>query len=165
VGGITSRIVERIRPRLSGEGIDVVLGAAAPSLGSLTRIARRDTRIALHVDTPLMARLTAEADIAVGACGSSVWERCALGLPGVLVILADNQRPAALALAEMGAALWTDIADPGFEAALDRALMRLMTDSGLRKALAARSAELCDGLGAPRVAETFLQIIAARTAA
>lgn len=165
VGGITSRIVERIRPRLSGEGIDVVLGAAAPSLGSLTRIARRDTRIALHVDTPLMARLTAEADIAVGACGSSVWERCALGLPGVLVILADNQRPAALALAEMGAALLTDIADPGFEAALDRALMRLMTDSGLRKALAARSAELCDGLGAPRVAETFLQIIAARTAA
>ena len=161
--GITSRVVERVRQRLNEQGIDVVLGAQAPSLPGLTRIARRDTRLALHVDTPHMARIAAEADVAVGAAGSSVWERCTLGLPSLMVVLAENQRPAARALAEMGAALVADIDDPRFDETLDWSLTRLLTDARLRAELARRSAELCDGQGAPRVAEAFLQLIAART--
>jgi UDP-2,4-diacetamido-2,4,6-trideoxy-beta-L-altropyranose hydrolase len=164
VGGITGRVVERVRPRVSEVGIDVVLGGAAPSLPSLAKIARRDLRLALHVDTPHMARLTAEADIAVGACGSSTWERCALGLPSVMVVLADNQRPAAAAMAALGAALVVDAEAPDFDVVLDRALMRLLTDQGLRRQLTERSAGLCDGQGAPRVAEAFLQLIAVRAA-
>ena len=162
VGGVTGRVVERLRPRLTGEGIDVVMGAEAPSLPGITRLARRDTRLAIHIDTPHMARLTAEADVAIGACGSSAWERCTLGLPSVMVVLADNQRPAARALAELGGALVVDIEDPKFDDLLDRALMRLLTDAALRRDLAQKSAAVCDGLGAPRVAEAFLQLIASR---
>jgi UDP-2,4-diacetamido-2,4,6-trideoxy-beta-L-altropyranose hydrolase len=163
---ITGRLVERLRPKVNEVGIDVVLGAEAPSLASLAKIARRDTRIILHLDTPHMARLTAEADIAIGAAGSATWERCVLGLPSLMVVVADNQREAAAALAERGAALVVDAGNPGseggFEAAFDRALMRLLTDAGLRRDLAAASAELCDGLGAPRAAEVFAKLIAAR---
>jgi UDP-2,4-diacetamido-2,4,6-trideoxy-beta-L-altropyranose hydrolase len=162
VDGITGRLVERLRPKVNEVGIDVVLGAEAPSLPSLVKIARRDIRIVLHVDTPHMARLTAEADIAIGAAGSSTWERCALGLPTLMVVLAENQREAAAAVAERGAALVVDVASAGFEAAFDRALMRLTTDAALRLQLAQASAELCDGKGAPRVAEVFLKMIAAR---
>lgn len=162
VGGITSRIAELVRPRAGEAGLDIVLGAAAPSLPGLTKIARRDSRLMLHVDTPHMARLTAEADIGVGAPGSSTWERCVLGLPSILVVLADNQRPAARAMAERDAAIVVDVADPDFDAAFDRALSRLLRDANLRRDLAARSAEVCDGLGAGRTAETFLKLIAAR---
>jgi UDP-2,4-diacetamido-2,4,6-trideoxy-beta-L-altropyranose hydrolase len=163
VDGITGRVVERLRPKVSEVGIDVVLGAEAPSLASLSKIARRDTRIVLHVDSPHMARLTAEADIAIGAAGSSTWERCTLGLPTLMIVLAENQRAAAQTLAERDAALTLDAGDPAFDAGFDRALRRLTTDTGLRRQLAAASAELCDGLGAPRVAETFLKLIAARS--
>ena len=162
VGGVTARLVERVRPRLNDTGIDVVLGAAAPSLPGLTKVARRDPRMMLHVDTPHMARLTAEADIGIGAPGSSTWERCVLGLPSVLVVLAENQRPAARAMAERGAALVVDIADPGFDTEFDRALLKLLRDAGARRDLAARSSEICDGLGAGRTAEIFLRLIAAR---
>ena len=164
VGGITGRVVERLRPRIGEIGLDVVLGVDAPSLAGLAKVAKRDPRLAIHVDTPHMARLTAEADIAIGAAGSSVWERCTLGLPSAIVVLAENQRPAALTLAELGAALVLDAAQPDFDAGLDRALMRLITDAGLRRELAANSAGICDGLGAPRVAEAFLKLIAARRA-
>jgi UDP-2,4-diacetamido-2,4,6-trideoxy-beta-L-altropyranose hydrolase len=160
--GITGRLVERLRPKVSDVGIDIVLGAEAPSLASLTKIARRDTRIALHVDTPQMAQLTAEADFAIGAAGSSTWERCTLGLPTLMVVLAENQRAAARTLAERDAALVVDAAAPDFEALFDRALMRITTDANLRRQLAAASAELCDGQGGPRVAEVFLKLIAAR---
>ena len=162
VHGITGRVVERLRPRIGEAGLDVVLGSDAPSLASLTKIARRDTRIALHVDSPHMARLTAEADIGVGAAGSSTWERCTLGLPTLMVVLAENQRAAAEALAERDAALVVDAGAANFEPAFDVALMRITTDARLRKRLSEASAELCDGLGAGRVAEIFLKLVAAR---
>jgi UDP-2,4-diacetamido-2,4,6-trideoxy-beta-L-altropyranose hydrolase len=163
VDGITGRVVERLRPKVSEVGIDIVLGAEAPSLASLVKIAKRDTRIALHVDSPHMARLTAEADIGIGAAGSSTWERCTLGLPTLMVVLADNQRAAAQALAEREAALTVDAEAGDFDAAFDRALRRLTTDEDLRRGLATASAELCDGQGAPRVAEAFLKMIGARS--
>jgi len=162
VDGVTARIVDRLRPRIGEAGLDVVLGAEAPSLAGLAKIARRDTRIALHVDSPHMARLTAEADIAVGAAGSSTWERCTLGLPTLMLVLAENQRASAQALAEREAALVVDVDAADFEKTFDRALMRLMTDADLRRQLATHSAELCDGQGAPRVAEALLKLIAER---
>ncbi len=163
VGAITGRVVERLRPKLGEVGIDVVLGSEAPSLASLQKIARRDTRLSLHIDSPHMARLTAEADLAIGAAGSSTWERCVLGLPTLMLILAENQRPSARALADREAAIVLDAAAPDFEPQFDRALMKLTTDADLRRALSEASAEICDGLGAPRVAEVFLKMIAART--
>ena len=159
---ITGRVVERLRPKVSDVGIDIVLGAEAPSLASLTKIARRDTRIALHIDSLKMAQLTAEADFAIGAAGSSTWERCTVGLPTLMLVLAENQRAAAQTLAEREAALVVDAGAANFEALFDRALVRIATDANLRRQLAAASAELCDGQGGPRVAEAFLKLIAAR---
>jgi UDP-2,4-diacetamido-2,4,6-trideoxy-beta-L-altropyranose hydrolase len=163
--GITARVIERLRPKVGEVGIDVVLGAEAPSLPGLTKIARRDPRLTLHVDTPHMARLTAEADIGIGAAGSSAWERCVLGLPSAMVVLAENQRPAATALAERGAALVVDAEAPNFDMAFDRAVMKLMHDEGVRRDLAQASAEVCDGRGAERVAEAFLELVSAKTPA
>jgi UDP-2,4-diacetamido-2,4,6-trideoxy-beta-L-altropyranose hydrolase len=161
VDGVTGRAVERLRHRVGEIGLDVVLGSTAPSLPGLTKIARRDPRLAIHVDTPHMARLTAEADVAVGASGSSIWERCTLGLPSVIIVLAENQRPAAVALAEREAAFAVEAAAPDFDAQFDRAVTRLLTDAALRKRVAAAGAELCDGQGAGRAAEAFLRRIAA----
>jgi spore coat polysaccharide biosynthesis predicted glycosyltransferase SpsG len=103
-----------------------------------------------------MARLTAEADVGVGGAGSSSWERCTLGLPTLQLVLAENQRSAAEALAERGAALSVDLSATDFEAQFDRHLTRLLRDADLRRSLAQASAELCDGQGAGRVAQAFL---------
>ena len=160
LGGVTARVVERLRPRVGDVALDVVLGAGAQSLPGLSRIARHDPRIVLHVETPHMARLTAEADLAVGAPGSSTWERCVLGLPTVLVVLADNQKPAADALAAREAAFVVAADAADFDSAFDRAVTRLLIDPELRRGLATRSAALCDGQGAWRTARAFLDRIA-----
>jgi hypothetical protein len=59
-------------------------------------------------------------------------------------------------MAERGAALSADLTAAEFEAQFDRGLMRLLRDSKLRRSLAETSAELCDGQGAARTAESFL---------
>jgi spore coat polysaccharide biosynthesis predicted glycosyltransferase SpsG len=106
-----------------------------------------------------MPRLTLEADLAVGAGGSTTWERCVLALPTLTLILADNQAPAARALAAAGVAPCLDVAAPNFEAAFEREVLDLLENGDRRAALSAASAGVCDGLGAARVAEAFLQVV------
>lgn len=160
VGGITGRVAERLLATAPDQTLDVVVGAGAPSLPHLRALA--GPRLALHVDAQDMPRLTLEADLAVGAGGSTTWERCVLGLPSILLILAPNQAPAAAAMAKREAAMVLDVAEPGFEADFDAALRRLLDDAPLRRRLSAASAEVCDGQGAARAAEAFLKVIEQR---
>ncbi|WP_165190527.1 UDP-2,4-diacetamido-2,4,6-trideoxy-beta-L-altropyranose hydrolase [Caulobacter soli] len=165
VGGITARTVDQTLPLLDGQSVlDVVLGAGAPSLPRLRALAEREPRLVLHVDSQDMPRLTLEADLAVGAGGSTSWERCVLALPTLQLVLAANQREASQALAEVDAVLALDVAAPDFETAFTDALSRLLAQPRLRDRLSAASAAVCDGRGAARVAERFLDVIARKPA-
>jgi len=160
VGGITGRVVDLALPLIGDAALDVVLGAGAPSLPRLRDQAARDPRLVLHVDSQEMPRLTLEADLAVGAGGSSSWERCVLALPTLLLVLAANQEEASQALAGADAVLALDVADADFETAFATQLSRLMDEPLLRDGLSAASAAVCDGRGAARVAAHFLDVIA-----
>jgi UDP-2,4-diacetamido-2,4,6-trideoxy-beta-L-altropyranose hydrolase len=156
VEGITGRVVAALRPRLGDMILDVVLGSAAPSLPTLCAAAKTDPCLRLHIDSHAMADLTASADLAVGAGGSSAWERCTLGLPAVTVILAGNQRPMAQAMAQAGLTLAVDAAAPDFEPRLIQAVQTLVNDAALRRSISEKSAAACDGLGANRVTGAML---------
>ena len=160
VGGVTARVVEALDPVRGEAALDVVIGGAAPSLRALRAMARAKRGMALHIDTRDMAGLTSAADLAIGAGGSSVWERCCLGLPSVILVLADNQRPNALALAGVGAAVVIEANDAGFEARLQAVVGALAASSDDRRGLSRSAAELCDGLGANRVADRVLALVA-----
>jgi UDP-2,4-diacetamido-2,4,6-trideoxy-beta-L-altropyranose hydrolase len=156
VGGVTGKVVQALLPVLGEVQLDIALGSAAPSLEALKAL--KDPHIALHVDTADMARLTAQADLAIGAGGSSTWERACLGLPGVTLILADNQRDLALRMQADGLTVAVDIGD-GFEPRLTAAFGRMTEDVGLRSAISTRLAELCDGLGSQRVARPLIDLL------
>lgn len=59
--------------------------------------------IKLQLDSTNIAEEYLQADIAIGACGTSTWERCSLGLPTIAVTLASNQLTIAKQLHEAGA--------------------------------------------------------------
>lgn len=159
VGGITARVVGLLRPVIGEAVLDVVVGGGAPSLPALRALAERDPRLVLHVDAQDMPRLTAEADLAIGAGGSTTWERCVLALPTLALILADNQAPAARALEAAGVAPCLDVAAPDFETAFANEVSDLLQNRERRAALSAASATVCDGLGAERAAKAFLEIV------
>ena len=152
VGGVTARVVQALLPTLGQFQVDIVLGTAAPSLATLASLASRDPRLTLHVDTRDMAALTAAADIAIGAGGSSVWERCCLGLPSLTLVLADNQQDAAAALAARGA---TEMAEEGD---LAGRLAALLAASERLARMTIAASVICDGQGAGRAAERLLAI-------
>ena len=52
--------------------------------------------------TDEISLIMAESDLCIGAGGSTAWERCALGLPAITVLTAENQLQGAKALNESG---------------------------------------------------------------
>jgi len=85
--------------------ITVVMGSKAPWLSTIKCLAKQlawSTQVL--VDVSNIAALMAESDIAIGAVGGTAWERCCLGLPTLMIVLADNQKTGANALAACGAA-------------------------------------------------------------
>lgn len=156
VGGITGQVVDLLAPLVGEARLDIVVGGGAPSLPRLRALAAEDPRLSLHVDTPRMADLALEADLAVGAGGSTTWERCVLALPTLTLVLADNQVETAKVLETAGVTPCLNVHAPDFAAAFAREVGSLLTDADRRAALSTASAAVCDGLGADRAAERFL---------
>lgn len=86
--------------------ITVVLGPSAPWLEQIkSQVAGMPRPTQVEVNVSNMAELMAESDVAIGAAGTTAWERCCLGLPSLVMVLAANQQPGASALAAANAAL------------------------------------------------------------
>ncbi|HEY7609111.1 MAG TPA: UDP-2,4-diacetamido-2,4,6-trideoxy-beta-L-altropyranose hydrolase [Alphaproteobacteria bacterium] len=137
--------------------IDAVVPAAdAQMLASA--IAERSKNAVVHAGSGRMAELIAAADLAIGACGVSAWERCAAGLAAVAVVTAANQREVAASLRREGAALVVAGSGP----ALADAVAKLAAEPASRAALQSAAMHLCDGLGAARLAAA-LDLAAAGT--
>ena len=83
--------------------ITFLMGRNAPWLDSVRRQAEKlpwqtHVKVAVHN----IAELMAESDLAIGAAGSTAWERCCLGLPTILILLASNQKDIAERLDQAG---------------------------------------------------------------
>ncbi len=87
----TLEILKIIKGSSFKGSLDIVLGFSAHGYEMIKNYADSlSNECTIHVN-PDMAQLTFEADLAIGAAGSSVWERCCLGLPNILVKTAENQ--------------------------------------------------------------------------
>lgn len=129
--------------------ISVVMGISAPWLESVKAKANLmpwPTEVVCNVND--MARRMVEADFAIGAAGSTSWERCCVGLPTLMIVLANNQREIANALATKGAAFALDM-DELQSSLLDR-LASVMVPGALT-AMSLEAAKLVDGQGTSQV--------------
>jgi UDP-2,4-diacetamido-2,4,6-trideoxy-beta-L-altropyranose hydrolase len=129
--------------------VDVVVGSANPNKAEIARQCQV-MGFRFHEQATNMAELMDAADLAVGAGGTTTWERACMGLPTLQLVLADNQEAPTRALADAGLVFY---GGPSLtEAALEQALAK-------PEALAQQSQrmrELVDGHGARRVAAALL---------
>ncbi len=137
--------------------IVVVMGQAAPALHKVRDLAASMANSCdVVADVNNIQDLMARADLAVGAVGGTAWERCALGLPSLLVTIAENQKPGARALHGIGAGvLLGDVSDPDWTQNLKRSLESLSNPEALAR-LSEASSAVCDGDGALRIAAHLL---------
>lgn len=70
----------------------VVAGRLSDDREELLQMGRDNKNIQIHSDVKEMAKLMAECDVAVSAAGTMLYELCAMQIPTVCFITADNQR-------------------------------------------------------------------------
>ncbi len=160
-GGDPSDVTRRAAVAADSVGVDVdvVVGTGYPGLAGLRTWVGGQPRVELHVATPAMAELMERADLAIGAPGSASWERCTVGLPSILVLLADNQAAPGRELSDLGAAVtlgWQDTIDAEM---IRRAIEELRTAPERVRAMSDAACRITDGRGTERVAAEIESLI------
>lgn len=86
--------------------VDVVVGSANPHKEKIKELCSTLPNTSYHCQVDNMAALMVMADLALGAGGTATWERCALGLPSIVIAIADNQIAISQAVEKKEAALY-----------------------------------------------------------
>jgi len=83
--------------------VDVVVGSTNPNRNTIQALCDELPNVTFHCQVSNMAELILNADLAIGAGGAAMWERCYLGLPTITVVVAANQESTTEDVARLGA--------------------------------------------------------------
>lgn len=136
--------------------IDVLAGRLCPHLAEIETTVGNDPRASLVVDPVSVARYFTDADIAIGAPGMTAWERTCLGLPAIVIPVADNQVDNAVALERHGAVTMLPVVARVTEDEIASALSALLDQPGRWQAMSSAAARLVDGDGVRRVSAAIV---------
>jgi UDP-2,4-diacetamido-2,4,6-trideoxy-beta-L-altropyranose hydrolase len=130
--------------------LDIVMSMNSPHAKKIKKQVARHEYITLHESLPSLAPLMLKADLAIGAAGATSWERCCMGLPAIVITLAENQIPAAAELNRLGMISWLGHSDKISKEILLTALKERITQEAMAS-VSETCQSLVDGRGTERV--------------
>jgi UDP-2,4-diacetamido-2,4,6-trideoxy-beta-L-altropyranose hydrolase len=149
---VTAVVLEALHAvKIDGLEVVAVLGGSNPHIDFLERFANQSPPVRFLRDAANMPELMAWADIAVSAAGTTCAEMCLLGLPAILIDLAENQRPVAEELSRRQAAIHLGSSKEVNAKEIAGKVRSLLLSTEHRLSLSRCSRELVDGQGAERV--------------
>jgi UDP-2,4-diacetamido-2,4,6-trideoxy-beta-L-altropyranose hydrolase len=128
----------------------VVLGGSNNLHKSLSAIPRQPW-VKIERNVQNMPKLMAWADVAISGAGTTVWELAFMGLPSLIMVVADNQKMAASELQKTGCFKLVDSRN------FTKELVLLMSSKFLRSIYSNRCKNLVDGLGYQRVLSAMFE--------
>jgi UDP-2,4-diacetamido-2,4,6-trideoxy-beta-L-altropyranose hydrolase len=153
----TLKVIQALqRVRVDGLEATVVVGASSPHFQELEAAVHHlpfTTRLIRNASN--MPELMTWADIAVSAGGSTCWEIVFLGLPSVLLTLANNQQRIAEGLDKVGVSLNLGWYEEVTENQTAEALSHLVNHHQQRRQMSCNGQTLVDGMGGERVVEVL----------
>lgn len=149
--GILSAIADL---SIDGLQIRVVVGGSTENRSGVAEEAEKyPGRVEVMSNVANMAELMAWADLAIAGAGTTCWEMCLLGVPAILVVVAENQKFIARQLAQMGAAVNAGPAELIDCSALAQVTAELLENRDRRLNMSQSARQLVDGKGSERVLE------------
>ena len=144
------------QPKLKHLSVDVVIGSANPHKLKLKTEIDKHPNMELYIQIDNMAELMAKADIAIGAGGTTTWERMVIGIPSIVVTLADNQVDLTRDLSQDGYINWIGNADQVDEWVIYNALIEAIKNPDQLREQACSCQNLVNGKGAQVVADLLI---------
>jgi UDP-2,4-diacetamido-2,4,6-trideoxy-beta-L-altropyranose hydrolase len=160
--GLTLPVSQALAARLPDAEIDVVIGGSVVDGARIAAaVASLGGQVRPHLDPLAMGALMRGAGLAVSAGGGTTFELAALGVPAILVIVADNQEGGVRAMERAG---WCEAIDARTGDVADRIAERaaaLWRDPARRATCSERARATIDGRGAERVAAALIAAVEA----
>jgi len=155
----TAKALEAIRMLNRPDiAVDVVLGALNPHRKVIEQMASDLSDCTCHFNVKDMAAFMAGADLAVGAGGITVWERCALAVPSMVITVAENQERTVSDMAESGCLLFLGRSESVSVGSLYHVLKTALQSPWFLTSFARKTQSLVDCKGAKRIAQEMLPI-------
>lgn len=111
----------------------------------------------IHRNAANMASLMAHADLAVSSAGTTSWEMAFMGVPGLLIAIAENQYPVAEKLHSLGASVYLGRPGEIHPEKAQQEIMRLIGSPDLREKQKRIGQALVDGMGRERVVREMMK--------
>lgn len=131
--------------------VDVVVGSGNAHCEAIAEFCRSMKGVRFHCQVDNMSQLMMVADLALGAGGSTTWERCALGLPALVVSVADNQVAIADGVDKAGAHRHLGLAKDVTVSQLIAAIDEVRNEPEILEKMSRAARMLVDGRGCERV--------------
>ncbi|MDX2085406.1 MAG: UDP-2,4-diacetamido-2,4,6-trideoxy-beta-L-altropyranose hydrolase [Candidatus Melainabacteria bacterium] len=165
--GLTEQLLQALatHPLLLERRVTVVLGPLYPTPENVYALCNDKPHWQVWQNPSNMAQLLAEHDFYLGAGGTITWERCCVGLPGLVVPLVENQRAQSQLMAKQGAQ-WVLLPPSNpqqpegwqeFKQAVQQSLLALFAQPEAIQAMAEQSFRQVDGQGSHRVAKHLIK--------
>jgi UDP-2,4-diacetamido-2,4,6-trideoxy-beta-L-altropyranose hydrolase len=158
-GAVTTAILNVLRD-LDAPDLEVkVIHAASRPGGDPVGEGNPPGRVRLEIlpRAEKMADLMAWADMAISGGGSTCWEMAYMGLPNLIIVLADNQEGVAVSLERLGCSIRVGSKEALLPDRLSQVAGALIRDGDKRGLMAEKGRTLVDGLGVQRVVERMMQ--------
>ena len=130
--------------------VDVINAVNSPYADSVREQVSSHNNIHLHDSLPTLAPLMLKADLAIGAGGATSWERVCMGLPTLVITLAENQIPIADSLAQRGLVRWLGHHDKISDLNIHQSLSQFV-ENDIESTWSVRCLESVDGRGVNRI--------------
>jgi spore coat polysaccharide biosynthesis predicted glycosyltransferase SpsG len=142
-------------PGLSDLSVDFVCPSEPSRLRQFETLAAKRPNTVVHGARPSLADLMAQSDLSLGGGGTTTWERMCLGLPSLVITMAENQRQVADGLAARGLVRLVGRSDT---VTIDRIRDILLEEIQRDRPFVAidEIMQLCDGLGTTRTVDAML---------
>lgn len=136
--------------------INIVSGISNPHLDLLKLEIKAFKNVTLHIQANNMAELMKDADVCLGAGGATNWERLCLGLPSIIVSMAENQVNISQDLDADGLVYYLGSYEAVTENKIAKALLKF-EQKNLKNPNFDKLMETVDGQGVKRIVNTVLK--------
>ena len=159
---VTLKVIQAL-DRLNRDDLEVivVIGGSNPHYEVLQKeVTDSRLSISLQRNVSNMPELIAWADLAIAAGGSTNWELAFMGLPSLVITIADNQKAIAAELDRQGVIInlgWHQ------DVTIDKigvAVQKLIGDHDKRETMSKEGQKLVDGNGTRRVVSSMMGMLA-----
>lgn len=130
--------------------VDVIVGQANPNADSIRKRCVAN-RFNYYRQTDTIAKLMVKADLAIGAGGTTTWERCCLGLPSIVTSIAANQDENISYLESKELIIKCNNGDSDYGQRLSQELKKIINNPEKVQKISRLTSTLVDGRGCQRV--------------